>query len=87
MLDLRLEALNVKLMRPDIQMFGDLEMLLVYSLISLELLLGQGPEPLQLLPLDLVQLGANSVAEVLQLLRNCSVSYVLRLKQTLTYFF
>ena len=73
LLDQLLEVLNVKLLRPDIQMFGDLEMLLVYSLISLELLLGQVPQSLQLLPLDLIQLGPHPVAEVLQLLGDGAV--------------
>ena len=73
LLDQLLEVLHVKLLRPDIQMFGDLEMLLVYSLICLKLLLGQVPQSLQLLPLDLIQLGPDPVTEVLQLLGDGAV--------------
>ena len=73
LLDQLLEVLNVKFMRPDIQMFENLEMLLVYTLISLELLLCQVPESLQLLPFDLVQLGPDAVTEVLKLLGNGAV--------------
>jgi hypothetical protein len=38
------------------------------------------PEPLQLLPLDLVQLGPDVMAEELQLLRYCPVPDLLRLQ-------
>ena len=54
-------------------MLWNLEMLFVDALFPLELFLGQVPQPLELLALDLVQLGPDPVAEVLQLLGDGAV--------------
>ena len=49
-------------------------MLPVEALVQLYLSLRQVSQPLHLLPLNLVQLGSNPVAEELQLLGYCSIT-------------
>ena len=58
-------------------------MLAINPIAELVLLLGQVPQPLHLLPLHLVQLGPDVVAEELELPRDCPVLDLFRLNEWL----
>ena len=58
-----LQVGNVKLTGLDVQVLRDLEMFPVYSFLRFKLFLSHVTEPLQLLPLHLVQFGSYTVTE------------------------